>query len=141
MNNRKIIEHVWDKTLTELTDGTSAWAQPLSAENVESINNFTKTRHGKIRCLNIGTLTPFDISTLTFLDILFYAPDGVEKGGVYPCLSVGPYLTWNWENAQPVEEESEDFSYELRAEAYATGGITGLNEHQGLMEVEEESEW
>ena len=133
MNDRKIIEHVWKNALTELTEGTSAWALPISTENVESIRRYMGQR-----CLNVGTLAPFDIKTLSFTDILFYAPNGAEEGGVYPAISVGLYLTWKWENAQPVKKEDsdDDYSYELRAEAYAAGGITGLNEHQGLMDAE-----
>ncbi len=125
MNDNSIISAVWHKVMNELEDGFSAWVQPLSAELVGVINDTPPSPHGKLRCINIGTLTPMDIEELTFTDIMFYAPNGVEEGGVYPCLNLGAYLTWNWENAQPVEE---DYSYELRAEAFGRGGMQAVND-------------
>ena len=133
MNDKTIIEAVWHKAMAEFGDPTSVWSQPLSSENVDTINAHPASTHGKLRAINIGTLTPMDIEELTFTDLLFYAPDGVQKGGVYPCLYVGAFLTWNWDNAAETEEDSEeepseDYSYELRSEAFARGGMQAVND-------------
>ena len=41
------------------------------------------------------------------------------------------------DEASEEEEYSEDYSYELRAEAFGRGGMVGLNEYDGLMEAED----
>jgi hypothetical protein len=128
MNDKTIIEAVWKKAMAEFEGGFSGLVQPISAELVERIKDMPAAPYGKLRCVNIGTLTPMDIEELTFADIVFYAPDGVKEGGVYPSLSVGLLLTWNWDNAQPVKEDSEDYSYELRSEAFARGGMQAVND-------------
>jgi len=132
MNDKTIIEAVWHKAMAELKDKTSAWAVPISTELISVINETPPSPHGKLRCINIGVLAPFEIETLAFTDILFHAPDGVEEGQEYTALTVGPLLTWKWDNAQSVEEEpsedSDDFSYELRAEAFGRGGMQAIND-------------